>query len=262
MKKLISNWIFTLVETILLLAFSVLVFIFGGTHLNVLVGAALIVYIALVILSKVVVYRGIIQMIAMLEFFVITILAIFVIVDFPLMPGVDIVNLTFGVTMWFRATTEILHSYHGQGEGRAVKKVFTAWKIFFYILLLTVGTFIASTSLLAEQLVQYLIAGIAIAGTVIMAALTYTNYRDYREIHPRPIKPKKVKKPKNELPEAENNAKALPAGKDDKLEAPAEVVEEEVIVEPAGEEKLLEAPVTEEAEPVAEEITENTTENE
>ncbi|MBR2474758.1 MAG: hypothetical protein IKB51_07030 [Clostridia bacterium] len=209
MKNLVSNWIFTLIETVLLAVFAVLMLTVGDSILNVLVGVALIVYIALIVLSKVVTYRGVIQMIALLEFFVVTVLAVFVIVDFMPLATVDSVNFTVGVTMWFRATTEILHSWHGQGEGRVQKKTFSAWKIFFYILLVTFGTFIASTSLFDDTLIKYFIAGVSIAGTVIMGVLTYTNYRDYRAIHPKPIKQKVAKKPVAELADSKNGDKAL-----------------------------------------------------
>ena len=187
MRNLVSNWVFTLIETVLLAVFAILMLLVDSI-LNILVGIALIVYIAFIVLSKVVTYRGVIQMIALLEFFVVTVLAVFVIVDFMPFASVDAVNFTVGVAMWFRATTEILHSYHGQGEGRKVKKNFNAWKIFFYILLLTFGTFIASTSLFDDNVIKYLIAGVSIAGAVIMAVLTHTNYCDYRALHPKPVK--------------------------------------------------------------------------
>ena len=211
MRNLVSNWVFTLIETVLLAVFAVLMLLVDSI-LNVLVGIALIVYIAFIVLSKVVTYRGVIQLIALLEFFVITVLAVFVIVDYMPLASVDAVNFTVGVAMWFRATTEILHSYHGQGEGRQAKKSFNAWKIFFYILLLTFGTFIASTSLFDDAILKYLIAGVAIAGAVIMAVLTFTNYRDYRELHPKP-----VKQPKNDP--ALNSAKSDGELSDAKTEA-------------------------------------------
>ena len=190
MTKLVSNWIFTLVETVLILIFAVLMFAFGDEILHVLIGVALIVYIALVVLNKVVSYRGVIQMIAMLEFFVITTLAVFVLVDKLTFANANSVNVALGAAMWLRATTEILHSYHGQGTGRVAKKNFTAWKIFCYILLLTFGTFIACTDILTAIFLQYFVAGMASAATAIMAILTYCNYRDYRKDHPKPIKVK------------------------------------------------------------------------
>ena len=218
MKNLVSNWIFTLVEAILLGVFAVLMF-FADELLNVLVGVAVIVYIALIVLSKVVNYRGIIQLIALLEFFVITVLAVFVIVDFVPFAKLDPVNFTVGVAMWFRGTTEILHSYHGQGEGRVQRKVFNAWKIFFYILLITFGTFIAATSFFQYTLVRYIIAGVSVGGTVIMCVLTYTNYRDYRETHPKPVK---VKKPKAQPAVANaENENAVSDGKEAKNELPS-----------------------------------------
>ena len=218
MTKLVSNWIFTLVETILILVFAILMFALGDEILHILIGIALIVYIALVVLNKVVSYRGVIQMIAMLEFFVITILAVFVLVDKLPFANANSVNVALGAAMWLRATTEILHSYHGQGTGREAKKNFTAWKIFFYVLLLTFGTFIACTDTLTAIFLQYFVAGMSSAATVIMAILTYCNYRDYRKLNPKPIKVKRTATDK--ALEASKKSGELPA--DAKKELPSE----------------------------------------
>lgn len=192
MRKLISNGILTGIETVLLAVFAILMFFVGDTIIHILIGIALIVYIALVVLHKVVAYRGIIQMIAILEFFIVTTLAAFVLVDKLPIKNVNPINFAVGAAMWLRATTEILHSYHGQGEGRQSIKHFTATKIFFYILLITFGTFIAVTDIISNDLIQVIVASIAAAAAVIMGLLTYCNYRDWRKDHPRPIKPEKV----------------------------------------------------------------------
>ena len=230
MKNLVSNWVFTLIETVLLAVFAVLMFFVGDSILNILVGVALLVYIALIVLSKVLTYRGIIQLIALLEFFVVTVLAVLVIVDFVPFEKLDPVNFTVGVAMWFRATTEILHSYHGQGQGRVQKKNFNAWIIFIYILLVTFGTFIAATSFLDLNLVKYVIGGVATGGAVIMLVLTITNYMDYRERHPRPVKIKKVKPENSVAPDDKN---ALAEAKKELPEAKKEVEDK-----PAAEEKV------------------------
>lgn len=212
MIKLINNWIFTLIEASLLVIFTVLLLAFEGIF-NVLFGVALIVYSLIFVLSKVISYRGIIQMITILEFFAVTILAIFVIVNKSIFPEGNIVNTTVGVAMWFRATTEILHSYHGQGEGRAAKRQFNAWKIFVYILLVSLGTYIATNAAANDDFIRYLIAGISTAAAIIMGVLTYTNYRDYREANPKPVKVKKTK----ELDEkADDDSNKLPDGKEEK----------------------------------------------
>ena len=218
MTKLVSNWIFTLVETVLILVFAILMFALGDEILHILIGIALIVYIALVVLNKVVSYRGVIQMIAMLEFFVITTLAVFVLVDKLPFANANSVNVALGAAMWLRATTEILHSYHGQGTGRVAKKNFTAWKIFFYVLLLTFGTFIACTDILTATFLQYFVAGMASATTAIMAILTYCNYRDYRKVKPKPIKVKPATSEPSKALEASEKSGELPA--DTKKELP------------------------------------------
>ena len=182
MIKLINNWIFTLVEAVLLVAFTVLLLVFEGIF-NILLGVALIIYSLIFVLTKVVSYRGVIQLIAIIEFFAVTILAIFVIVNQEIFPKGNVVNTTVGLAMWLRATTEILHSYHGQGEGRAAKRQFNAWKIFAYILLLTIGTFIATNAVANDSLIRYLIAGISTAASIIMIVLTYTNFRDSRDVY-------------------------------------------------------------------------------
>lgn len=214
MKKLISNWVLTGIETLLLAVFAILMFFIGDPIIHILIGIALIVYIALVVLHNVVAYRGIIQMIAILEFFIVTALAAFVLVDKMPFGTAEPINFAVGAAMWLRATTEILHSYHGQGEGRQHIKNFTATKIFFYILLITFGTFIAVTDFVSKDLIQIIVASIATATGVIMGILTYCNYRDWRIEHPRPIKPKKVEahteaKSKDKSIEAKKNDVAL-----------------------------------------------------
>ena len=210
MIKFVSNRIFTLIETLLLLAFSILMFFIGDKYLHIFIGVALLVYIVFVVLSKVVVYRGIIQMIAMLEFFTVTTLAVFVIVDKIHLPSGNAVNFSVGLAMWFRATTEILHSYHGSGEKSQSKSEFSAWKLFFYILLVSFGTFVATTTLFSNDFVRYVIAGVTFAGTIMMGLLTYCNFRDYRIDHPKVKKIKTVKaKPAAASPEvaSENSVK-------------------------------------------------------
>lgn len=189
MIKLINNWIITLLETVLLIAFAVLLMVFDD-KLNYLFGAALMLYTLIVVLSKVISYRGMIQLITIIEFFAMTTLAIFVMADIDILPANNIVNMSVGVAMWFRATTEILHSYLGQGEGREEKKKFNAWKLFLYILLVSFGTFIATTDVVNDNILRYFIIGVAVAAAVIMGVLTYTNYVDYRRMHPKPIKAK------------------------------------------------------------------------
>ena len=149
-------------------------------------------------------------MITIVEFFAITILAIFVIVDQGVIPNGNIVNGTVGVAMWFRATTEILHSYHGQGQGREAKRQFNAWKVFAYILLLTAGTFIATNASANEDLVRYMIVGISSAAAIIMLVLTVTNYRDYKDSNPIPVQYADKtelleEKAEEEIPEVEAN---------------------------------------------------------
>ncbi len=201
MIKFVSNRIFTLIETLLLLAFSILMFFIGDKYLHIFIGVALLVYIVFVVLSKVVVYRGIIQMIAMLEFFTVTTLAVFVIVDKIHLPSGNAVNFSVGLAMWFRATTEILHSYHGSGEKSQSKSEFSAWKLFFYILLVSFGTFVATTTLFSNDFVRYVIAGVTFAGTIMMGLLTYCNFRDYRIDHPK-VKKIKTVKPKEAVAES------------------------------------------------------------
>ncbi len=187
MIRLINNWVITLIETVLLVAFAVLMLIFGD-QLNVLFGVALMVYTLVFVLSKVISYRGMIQLIAILEFFAMTTLAIFVVAQVDILPDNNIVNTSIGVAMWFRATTEILHSYLGQGEGRAAKRKFNAWKIFLYILLVSLGTFVATTNIVNDDILKYFIIGVAVAAAVIMGVLTYTNFQDYRLTHPKPVR--------------------------------------------------------------------------
>ena len=187
MIKLINNWILTLIETVLLVTFAVLMLALDDI-LNILFGVALIVYTLVFVLSKVVSYRGMIQFITVIEFFAMTTLAIFIIADVNILPDNNIVNTSIGVAMWFRATTEILHSYIGQGEGRAAKRNFNAWKIFLYILLVTAGTFVATTNFVHDDILKYFIIGVAVAAAIIMGVLTYTNFTDYRISHPKPVR--------------------------------------------------------------------------
>ena len=188
MIHFINNRILTLIETLLLITFAVLMFTIGDTIFNILFGVALIVYTVLFVLTKVVAYRGMIQLIAILEFFAMTTLAIFVIVDMSFLPEGNMVNMSVGLAMWFRATTEILHSYLGQGQGRAAKKQFNAWKLFAYILLVSFGTYVATNTVANDKLIRYFIAGISTAAAVMMAVLTYTNFRDPRTLHPKAVK--------------------------------------------------------------------------
>lgn len=208
MKNLVTNWVFTLIETVLLAVFAVLMLVCGNEVLNILVGIAFIVYIILVVFGKVIEYRGVIQMISVLEFFVVTILAVFVI--FEVMPSFSVaqsVNIIVGVSMWFRAMTEILHSYHGQVNPQKSKRNFTGWKVFFYILLLTLGTYISAKQPFTDKTIQYFVFAVVVAAMVIMGVLTFTNYRDYRELHPKPVKVKK-EKPEEQIDDSEQ--KALP----------------------------------------------------
>lgn len=220
MIKLINNWIFTLVEALLLVTFTVLLLVFDGIF-NVLLGVALVVYSLIFVLTKVVSYRGVIQLITVIEFFAVTVLAIFVIVNQEIFPEGNIVNSTVGLAMWLRATTEILHSYHGQGQGRAAKRQFNAWKIFAYILMLTVGTFIATNATANDSLIRYLIAGISAAAAIIMVVLTYTNFRDSRDIYEAPVEVTPVDDGKL-LVEPKKNTELI----EEKSKAPIQVVVE------------------------------------
>ena len=230
MIKLINNWIFTLVEAVLLGAFTALVLIFGD-YFHILFGVALIVYSLIFVLTKVIAYRGVIQMIAIIEFFVVTVLAMFVIVNQEIFPQGNIVNTTVGVAMWFRAMTEILHSYHGQGEGREAKREFNAWKIFAYILLLTAGSFITTTAIIStsvissdNNIVRYLIAGISAASSVIMIVLTVSNFHDYRL-----SKPRKVKEVNSDQPKIEGEVKEESTKKKAKKKKQVEQVTAELV---------------------------------
>ncbi len=226
MIRFINNWVFTLIETVLFAAFAVLMLVpFESRHI--LFGIALSVYTVVFVLSKVMSYRGMIQLIAIIEFFVSVIMIIFVMADgnTQIFPGVNIVNTAIGFAMWIRATTEILHSYFGQGEGRVAKRQFNGWKIFVYILLLSFGTFVATNAVISDNLFRYIIAGIAAASAIIMGVLTYTNHADYRAAHPKPIKA--VPQAQDELKgddkngslKEKNAASALPAAEKQALPA-------------------------------------------
>ena len=239
MVKLLNNRIVTLIEAILLMAFGILTLVIGDKILAILIGIALLVYVSLVVIPKLISYNGVIKIIAIMEFFAVTFLAVLLLINkMDLFYNGNAINLSLGAAMWFRGTTEILHSYHGQGEGREQIKKFNAWVIFCYILLLTFGTFFAFTEVLSPSRLQVIVACIAFAAMVVMIILTVSNFVEWYKLHPRPPKPKKEKPEKAESEADERKSdKKKSSKKDDEVVVLEEVVETPEIVPVSDDEK-------------------------
>ena len=183
MQKLLKNWVFTLVLTILLLAFGIIMFTsLGEKTMNILIAAGLLVYIVLVLIDNVIHYRGKILVFAILELMVVTMFATGLLIeDFNIFGrfGISGVNGSVGFAMWLRSVVEIIHGYFLQStEG---KHRFSLPKMLICIAFLTLGVVLMCSPFIQEWVFRWGVGGSSLFGSLVMAFTTMRNRSDKRK---------------------------------------------------------------------------------
>ena len=172
--------VFTLILTILLMGFGIIMFTsLGVTAMNYLVAAGLIVYIVLVLVDNVLHYRGRIQIFAIFELMLITMLAAGLFVPEFNVLGISGVNASLGFAMWIRAIVEVLHGYFLQGSDGKLR--FSLFKMILCIAFLSLGVAILCSPLINEQVLRWGVGCFSIFGSLVMAWVTSRNRAEKRK---------------------------------------------------------------------------------
>lgn len=198
MQKLVKNWIFTLVITIVLLGFGGLLFSsLGESALNYLIGVGLIVYIILVLFDNVIHYEGRLRIFAVIELLLVAMLSVGLFIEEYNIFHISGVKSTLGFVMWIRAWVEILHGYFLQEKVGIIKaassvntgdfeeknsdtkkeklEIFGIGKLLICICMLTLGVALFCTEGIKELYIRYSIAVICILCGGACGFITYRN---------------------------------------------------------------------------------------
>lgn len=180
--KLLKNWIFTLVMSVILIGFGIVMFVNPGDIMNILIASGIVVYIALVLVDNVVHYRGKIQIFAGVELIIMAILALCLLTgttQFFDKIGIKGVNATVGFAMWLRAFIELIHGYYIRASVN--KGQFSLLRLVIYVAFLTFGVALMASPVISDKFIQIFVGVSAVFGGVVMAILTYQNRKLKRD---------------------------------------------------------------------------------
>ena len=182
MEKLFKNWVFTLVVTIVLLVFGILMFTPIGTNvMNYIILCGIAVYAILVLLYDVFSYRGMGKLLAVIEFLLILILMYAVVsTDFGIFNTVGM-NRCVGGFMWLRAVVEIMRLY-AEPSRRGSKPSIGLGKMVVCIFAITMGTALIFTPPFKASYVQVLIGAVSLVTAVLFALYTIRCRRNKNKV--------------------------------------------------------------------------------
>ena len=187
-KKLIKNWIFTLVVCILLTVLAVLMVLdgldvggmrIGARFIHLLTAIALLLYVAFALIPLSVRYKGTLRAFALGEIGILVFTAVAQICTewfrVPLFSSLAVCSV-LGLTLWLRGTVETVHAYLSAADKKPKNRM-PLWKLLLYILLSAVGVWQLIAPSVANRSFIFVIAIAAITIAVIFACTTAANYK-------------------------------------------------------------------------------------
>ncbi len=151
MKRLIKNFVFDIILAVLSLALAIVMlppFGISAKVLNVLLAIALVFYLLLYLLDKVVHARGNLLILLIVEFSVISLIAIGLLFQQFGIFNISGVCRILGVVLWLRGAVSLIRAYFVVGTG--AKKKYSLLIHMGYILLLSFGAYIFASPFISD----------------------------------------------------------------------------------------------------------------
>lgn len=188
MQKLMKKWVFTLVISVILLAFGIIMLTpLGVQAMNIMIAAALAVYMVLVLADNVIHYGGVLRIFAVLELLIVAVLIVGLIVEEYRIIPVNGISGRLGLIMWLRAFVEVLHGYYLQekvgferanatdgNKGRAER--FGLVKMLMCIFFLSLGVALICTNF--ENVDLYIRCSVAVVSLLLGVATSFITYQN------------------------------------------------------------------------------------
>ena len=219
MKKLIKNWIFTLIVCILLAVLAVLMLLdgldvggmrIGSRFIHLLTAIALLLYVAFALIPLSIRYKGTLRAFAIGEIVILLFTAVAQICTewfrVPLFSSLAVCAV-LGLVLWLRGAVETVHAYLS-ASCRNPKKRMPLWKLLLYILLSAAGVWQLIAPSVADRSFVFVLAFAAIIIAAIFAWTTATNYKA-GEAARKAKKKTKQEPPKKEEPKEPTEEPAL-----------------------------------------------------
>ena len=205
MKKLVKFFVFDFIVAALFIALGVLMIVlpeFGAGALSYVAAALLIIYLVLYLFPKVKTAKGSLQVLVIVETFIILLIAAaFILKAFdiviPLVSDVRPAQLV-GIVLWLRGVCDGFRGYFLKGTDG--QKTFPLWRFALALLFISAGAFFFAKPILSDtQMV------IAIAVVLFLAAAVLL-YFGIRNLPKRKAGAKKEKKAKKQAKSAETES--------------------------------------------------------
>lgn len=171
MKRFKNDWILYLVISVLAIALGVVLIVdnfkIGMQILDIVIAIMLIIYLALVLIPILRHKTGSIQILTIIEFILICIIAIgLVLQQFKVFNIVGACKI-IGLVLWLRAVVELFRAYFYRGKDSSYK--YPVWYFCIMLFLITLGTYMFAAPFFSnEQVVLALAIGCFILAAILI----------------------------------------------------------------------------------------------
>ena len=153
MKRFKLDWLVYFILSVFAIAGGIImlpgVTDLGGKILNILLAICLVVYACLYLLPKIKSYRKTPQILTIIEFVILCLLALgLVLVQFKVFQISGVVRI-IGLAIWLRCVVELFRAYYYRGEASSYK--YPVWLLCIYLVLITLGTYIFAAPFISDE---------------------------------------------------------------------------------------------------------------
>lgn len=160
MKRFNYDWLVYLILSVLCIAAGVVmlpqVTNLGIKILDIILAICLVAYCCVYLLPKIKHSRGTIQILTIVEFVVICLVALgLILMQFKVFQ-IDGVIRIIGLVIWLRSVVELFRAYYYRGKDSSYK--YPVWLLIIYLVLITFGTYIFASPFISDEKLVLILA--------------------------------------------------------------------------------------------------------
>lgn len=153
MKRFKLDWLVYLILSAVFIAVGIImipeVTDLGAKILNIVLAIALVIYSILYLFPKIKKHRGSIQILVIIEFIIVCLIALgLILVQFKVFEVTGVVRI-LGLVIWLRCIVELFRAYFYRGKDSSYS--YPVWLFCIYLVLITFGTYIFASPFISDQ---------------------------------------------------------------------------------------------------------------
>lgn len=173
MKRFKFDWLVYLIFSAVFIALGIImlpeVTDLGSKILNIVLAIALVIYCILFLFPKIKKHRGTIQILVIIEFVIVCLVAIgLVLVQFKVFEITGVVRI-LGLVIWLRSVVELFRAYFYRGKDSSYS--YPVWLLCIYLVLITFGTYIFASPFISDQKLVLIMAILFLVVAIILIIL-------------------------------------------------------------------------------------------